>query len=113
LYCKSGDIGESDDDGSSSSKEDNIYKSSREEPMLASLSDLYLELEVILVSANRSSSCSISHCLSSLFSLTAYYPGIRLSKARVQWLVEHNTSIMSGAFLTTLENPRVSKVNSL
>ncbi len=43
---------------------------------------------------------------SSLFSLTAYNPEIRLSGARVQWLVEHNTSVVSGAFLTVLENPR-------
>jgi hypothetical protein len=43
---------------------------------------------------------------SSLFSLTAYHPEIRLSGARVQWLVEHNTSVVSGAFLTILENPR-------
>ena len=43
---------------------------------------------------------------SSLFSLTAYYPEIRLSGARVQWLVEHNTSVVFSAFLTTLENPR-------
>jgi hypothetical protein len=41
-----------------------------------------------------------------LFSLTAYNPEIRLSGARVQWLVEHNTSVVSGAFLTILENPR-------
>jgi hypothetical protein len=41
-----------------------------------------------------------------LFSLTAYNPEIRLSGARVQWLVEHNTSVVSGALWTTLENPR-------
>ena len=43
---------------------------------------------------------------SSLFFLTAYYPEIRLSRARIQWLVEHNTSVVFSAFLTTLENPR-------
>ena len=41
-----------------------------------------------------------------LFSLTVYHPEISLSGARVQWLVEHNTSVVSGAFLTILENPR-------
>ena len=41
-----------------------------------------------------------------LFSLTVYHPEIGLSGARVQWLVEHNTSVVSGAFLTILENPR-------
>ena len=41
-----------------------------------------------------------------LFSLTVYHPEIGLSGARVQWLVERNTSVASGAFSTTLENPR-------
>ena len=41
-----------------------------------------------------------------LFSLTVYHPEIGLSGARVQWLVELNTSVGSGAFLTILENPR-------
>ena len=41
-----------------------------------------------------------------LFSLTACHPEIGLSGARVQWLVELDTSVESGAFLTILENPR-------
>ena len=41
-----------------------------------------------------------------LFSLTAYDPEIGLSGARVRWLVEPDTSVGSGAFLTALENPR-------
>ena len=41
-----------------------------------------------------------------LFSLTVYHPEIGLSGARVQWLVELDTSVGSGAFLTVLENPR-------
>jgi hypothetical protein len=41
-----------------------------------------------------------------LFSLTVYHPEIGLSGARVQWLVELDTSVESGAFLTVLENPR-------
>ena len=41
-----------------------------------------------------------------LFSLTAYNPEINLFGDRVQWLVEHNNSVVSGALLTILENPR-------
>lgn len=41
-----------------------------------------------------------------LFSLTTYHPEIGLSGARVQRLVELDTSVESGAFLTALENPR-------
>jgi hypothetical protein len=41
-----------------------------------------------------------------LFSLTVYNPEINLFGARVQWLVEHNTSVVSGALSTALENPR-------
>lgn len=41
-----------------------------------------------------------------LFSLTVYNPEINLFGDRVQWLVEHNTSVVSGALLTILENPR-------
>ena len=41
-----------------------------------------------------------------LFSLTVCHPEIGLSGARVQWLVEHSTSVVSGALLTILENPR-------
>ena len=43
---------------------------------------------------------------SSLFSLTVYHPEIDLFGARVQWLVEPDTSVGSGAFSTVLENPR-------
>jgi hypothetical protein len=41
-----------------------------------------------------------------LFSLTVYNLEIDLFGAKVQWLVEHNTSVVSGAFLTILEKPR-------
>ena len=41
-----------------------------------------------------------------LFSLTVYNPEINLFGARVQWLVEHNASVVSGAPPTALENPR-------
>ena len=40
-----------------------------------------------------------------LFSLTTSDPEIGLSGARVQWLVELNTSVGSGASSTALENP--------
>jgi hypothetical protein len=42
---------------------------------------------------------------SSLFFLTTYHPEIGLSGARVQRSAEHYTSVVSGALLTTLENP--------
>ena len=41
-----------------------------------------------------------------LFSLTVCHPEINLFGDRVQWLVELNTFVGSGAFLTVLENPR-------
>ena len=41
-----------------------------------------------------------------LFSLTVCHPEIGLSGARVQWRVELDTSVGSGALSTTLENPR-------
>ena len=41
-----------------------------------------------------------------LFSLTACNPEIGLSGSRVQWLVELDTSVGSGASSTALENPR-------
>ena len=41
-----------------------------------------------------------------LFSLTVYHPEIGLSGARVQWLVELDTSVGSDALETALENPR-------
>ena len=41
-----------------------------------------------------------------LFSLTVYSLEISLSGAKVQWLVELDTSVESGALSTILENPR-------
>ena len=41
-----------------------------------------------------------------LFSLTVYNLEIGLSGAKVQWLVELDTFVGSGASLTILENPR-------
>jgi len=43
LYYEGGDIGESDSVGGSGVGEDNIYKSSREEPVLASY---YLSIDL-------------------------------------------------------------------
>ena len=40
-----------------------------------------------------------------LFSLTVCHPEINLFGARVQWLVEPDTSVGSGASSTVLENP--------
>jgi hypothetical protein len=42
---------------------------------------------------------------SSLFSLTAYDLEIGLSGDEVIWRAEHDTSVVSGASLTVLENP--------
>jgi hypothetical protein len=42
---------------------------------------------------------------SSLFSLTVYHPEIDLFGDRVQWLVEPDTSVGSGASSIVLENP--------
>ena len=41
-----------------------------------------------------------------LFSLTVYNLEITLRGAKVQWMVEHNSSVVSGAFSTVRENPR-------
>ena len=43
---------------------------------------------------------------SSLFFLTEYHPGIDLVGDRVSSQAEHNNFVVSGAFLTVLENPR-------
>jgi hypothetical protein len=43
-----------------------------------------------------------------LFFLTDYHPEIELLGARVQCQVKQNTFVLSGAFLTALENPRES-----
>ena len=43
---------------------------------------------------------------SSLFFSTAYHPEISLSRARVFGLEEPDTSVRSGALITTLENPQ-------
>ena len=40
-----------------------------------------------------------------LFSLTVSNLEISLRGAKVQWLVEHNTSVVSGALSTVLEKP--------
>ena len=42
---------------------------------------------------------------SSLFFLTVYHPEIGLSRARVLGLEEPDTSVRSGALMTSLENP--------
>ena len=49
--------------------EDDVYISSGEEVVLASLSDLYSELDVISVDTGRLSSCPILHHLLTTFNL--------------------------------------------
>ena len=43
---------------------------------------------------------------SSLFFLTDYHPEIGLAGDRVSCQAKHHSFVVSGAFLTTLENPR-------
>jgi hypothetical protein len=43
---------------------------------------------------------------SSLFFLTVYHPEIGLAGDRVQRQAKHHNFVVSGAFLTVLENPR-------
>jgi len=63
-------MGDGDGGGSSSSSVEgnNIYKSNGKKPVLVLLSDSYLELGAILVSASKSSSCHILHYLLTTFS---------------------------------------------
>jgi len=56
-------MGEEEEEGSGGGGGDNVYKGNGKELVLASLSDLYLELEVISVSASGPSSCFILHYL--------------------------------------------------
>ena len=63
MIYSSGKIGESEDDGRSSIGKDDVYSSKGEEPVLASLSDLYLELEIISVNINGPSSYPTLHYL--------------------------------------------------
>ena len=61
-------INNSDNNSSGGVRDNNIYNSSREKPVLALLLDLYSKLEVILVSASKFSSCFILYCLLTTFS---------------------------------------------
>ena len=56
-------IDESNNDNGSGVGDDEVYRDKGKKPVLASLLDLYFELEVILVSATRSSFCPTSHFL--------------------------------------------------
>ena len=63
IVYSSGEIGESDNDDSGGMEEDNMYKDSSKELVLALLSNLYSELEAISISASRLFSCPILYCL--------------------------------------------------
>jgi len=52
-----GEIWDGNNDNGSGIRGEDMYRDNREEIVLISLSDLYLELEAILVSASRPSSC--------------------------------------------------------
>jgi len=60
---KRSEIGKDDNDSSSGIGGNDVYKDNREELVLASLSDSYLELKAISVSASGPSSCPTLHCL--------------------------------------------------
>jgi len=62
LACGS-EIGEDKNDNGSIVRKYDIYNGKGEKLVLASLSDLYLELEVISVDIIGLSSCSTLHCL--------------------------------------------------
>jgi len=64
----SSEIRDSENDGGGNVRGDEVYKGNREKLVLASLSDSYSELEVILLSTSGPFSYPILHCL-----LTTYF----------------------------------------
>jgi len=69
MIYGSGEIGKDEDDGRNSVGKDNIYSDKEKELVLALLSDLYLELEVISVGISGPSSCPILHCLLTTYTI--------------------------------------------
>jgi len=67
-----GEIGDGDNDSGGGVGGEDMYRSNGEELVLVLLSDSYLELEVILVSASGTFSCPTLHCLLTT-STTNYY----------------------------------------
>ena len=81
-----------------------MYKCNGEEIMLASLSNLYLELEAISVSVSRLSSCSILYCLLTICTTNYCFKGIlnnfNLRKSLLwQPLITKTNDHTSGKFL--------------
>jgi len=73
MIYDGGEIDESEDDDGGGIREDDVYNGKKKEPVLALLSDLYLEFEVISVDVSGISSCSILHHLLTTYT-TNYYP---------------------------------------
>jgi len=63
MIYSSSEIGNSKNDSSNSVGGDKVYKGNGKELMLASLSNLYLKLEVILINTSRPSFCFILYYL--------------------------------------------------
>ena len=63
-------MGEGDDDGGGGVSRNNMYKGNGEELVLASLSNSYLELEAIFISASGLSSCPTLYYLLTVTNLS-------------------------------------------
>jgi len=63
IIYSSSEISKGENDGGGSVGGDDVYSSKEEEPVLASLSNSYSELEVISVDCSGLSSCPILHHL--------------------------------------------------
>ena len=62
-------------------------------------------MQILNGNVTESGDVGMSPGRSYLFFLTAYHPGISLSRDRVLWLEERSTFATSGALMTALENP--------
>ena len=63
LYTRGESMKVGDDNGSSGVEKEDVYKSKEEKPVMASLSESYSKLDVILVNTNKHSSCPASYHL--------------------------------------------------
>jgi len=63
MTYSSGEIRNGDNDSGGGIGEEDVYRGNREKLVLAPLSDSHLELEAILVSVSKFSSCPTLHCL--------------------------------------------------
>jgi len=63
LYYRGKSISKGDEESDKDMKYNKVYNSKEKKPILASLLDLYSELEAISVSTSNPSSHPIPHCL--------------------------------------------------